>query len=104
MYATKLLSRFHNNHLKAIPEKPHIFISSKKPLIFAIDGLPFLVASSYKELLGDKIRLRTMPCLKFSETLITPYAVYMSRFMAIEKRRTLMTAFRESQFNYSIGN
>ena len=43
-----------------------------------------------------------MSRFNFSENLQTSYAVYMSRFMAIEERRTLMTAFIESKFNYCL--
>ena len=48
--ATKLFRWFENNHLKANQGKSHILLSTNKPEIVSIDGIP-LAASSHKKLL-----------------------------------------------------
>ena len=52
--ATKLFCWFKNNHLKANQGKSHILLSTNKPEIVSIDGIP-LAASSHKKLLGVTI-------------------------------------------------
>ena len=49
--ATKLFCWFKNSHLKANPAEYHILLSSKKPEILSVDGIP-LGGSSHKKLLG----------------------------------------------------
>ena len=102
--ATKLFLWFKNNHLKANPGKSHILLSSKKPEIVSIDGIS-IAASSHEKLLGAiidselKFRNRiTEICLKVSKKINALCRI--SSFKSLEKRRTLMKAFIESQFNY----
>ena len=51
---TKLFRWFKNSHLKADPGKSHILLSSKKPEIVSVDGIP-LAGSSHEKLLGVRI-------------------------------------------------
>ena len=99
--ATKLFRWFKNNHTKANPGKSHILLSSKKPEIVSVDGIS-LAASYHEELLGviidSELKIEnhiTEICLKVSKKLCR-----ISSSMSLEKRRTLMKAFIESQFNY----
>ena len=101
---SKLFRWFKNNHLKAYPEKSHILLSTKKPEIVSIDEISY-VASSYGKLLGVTIDSELKfayhlieLCLKFSKKRNT--LCHISSFMSLEKRRTLMKEFIESQFNY----
>ena len=101
--ATKLFLRFKNNHLKANPRKSHILLSSKKPEIVSVDGIS-IAASSHEKLLGviidSELKFENHIneiCLKVSRK----YArCRISSFMSLKKRRTLVKAFIESQFNY----
>ena len=102
--ATKLFLWFKNNHLKANPGKSHILLSSKKPEIVSVDGIS-IAASSHEKLLGviidSELKFEnhiTELCLKVSKKINALCRI--SSFMSLEKRRTLMKAFIESQFNY----
>ena len=102
--ATKLFLWFKNNHLKANPGKSHILLSSKKPEIVSVDGI-CIAASSREKLLGviidSELKFEnhiTEICLKVSKKINALCRI--SSFMSLEKRRTLMKAFIESQFNY----
>ena len=102
--ATKLFHWFKNNHLKANPGKSHILLSSKKPEIVSVDGIS-IAASSHEKLLGviidSELKFEnhiTEICLKVSKKINALCRI--SSFMSLEKRRTLMKAFIESQFNY----
>ena len=102
--ATKLFRWFKNNHLKANPGKSHILLSSKKPEIVSVDGIS-IAASSHEKLLGviidSELKFEnhiTEICLKVSKKINALCRI--SSFMSLEKRRTLMKAFIESQFNY----
>ena len=102
--ATKLFLWFKNNHLKANPGKSHILLSTNKLEIVSIDGIP-LAASSHEKLLGVTIdselkfenHIKEL-CLKVDKK--NKVLCHMSSSMSLEKRRTLMKAFIESQFNY----
>ena len=90
--------------MKANPGKSHILLSSEKPEIILTNGIS-LAASSHEKLLGVIIDLElqfenhiTELCLKVSKTVNT--LCRTSSVMSLEKRRTLMKAFIESQFNY----
>ena len=102
--ATKLFLWFKNNHLKANPGKSQILLSSKKPEIDSVDGIS-IAASSHEKLLGviidSELKFEnhiTEICLKVSKKINALCRI--SSFMSLEKRRTLMKAFIESQFNY----
>ena len=102
--ATKLFLWFKNNHLKANPGKSHILLSSKKPEIVSVDGIS-IAASSHEKLLGviiySELKFEnhiTEICLKVRKKINALCRI--SSFMSLEKRRTLMKAFIESQFNY----
>ena len=102
--ATKLFLWFKNNHLKANPGKSHILLSFKKPEIVSVDGIS-IAASSHEKLLvvitDSELKFEnhiTEICLKVSKKIKALCRV--SSFMSLEKRRTLMKAFIESQFNY----
>ena len=78
--------------------------SSKKPEIVSVDGIS-LAASSHEKLLGVTIDSElkfenhiTELCLKVSKKINALCRI--SSFMSLEKRRTLMKAFLESQFHY----
>ena len=96
--ATKLFLWFKN------PGKSHILLSSKKPEIVSVDGIS-IAASSHEKLLGviidSELKFEnhiTEICLKASKKINALCRI--SSFMSLEKRRTLMKAFIESQFNY----
>ena len=102
--ATKLFLWFKNNHLKANPGKSHILLSSKKPEIVSVDGIS-IAASPHEKLLGVTIDSElkfenhiTEICHKVSKKINALSRI--SSFMSLEKRRTLMKAFIEYQFNY----
>ena len=102
--ATKLFRSFKNNHLKANPGKSHILHSSKKPDIVSVDGIP-LAVSSREKLLGVIVNSElkfgnriTELCLKVSKKFNALCRISSST--SLEKRRTLMKVFIESQFNY----
>ena len=72
-------------------------LTTKKPEIVSIGRIP-LATTSHEKLLGVTISLE----LKF-ENYISKLCLkvcLISSFMSIEKRRTLIKAFIESQFNY----
>ena len=102
--ATKLFGWFKTNRLKANPAKSHILLSTNKLEIISIDGIP-LAASSHEKLLGVTIdselkfenHIKEL-CLKVDKK--NKVLCHMSSSMSLEKRRTLMKAFIESQFNY----
>ena len=102
--ATKLFHWFKNNHLKANTGKSHILLSTNKPEIASIDGIP-LAASFHEKLLGVTIdselkfqNHNTELCLKVSKKLNA--LCYTSSSMSLENRRTLLKAYIESHFNY----
>ena len=103
--ATKLFLWFRNNHLKTNPGKSHFSLSSRKPVIVSVDGI-FIAASSHEELLGviiDPESLRITLQRYVSKLAKKKNALCLiSSFMSLEKRRTLMKAFIESQFNYCL--
>ena len=75
-----------------------------KPEIVSVDGSP-LTASSHEKLLGiiidSKLKSEnhiTELCLKVSKKINAVCRI--SSFMSLEKRRALMKAFIESQFNH----
>ena len=101
---TKRFLWLKNNHLKAHPGKFHILLSSKKPEIVSVDGIS-IAASSHEKLLGviidSELKIEnhiSEICLKVSRKINSLCRI--SSFMSLEKRRTLMKAFIESQFNY----
>ena len=102
--ATKLFHWFKNNHLKGNPGTSHILLGTNKLEIVSIDGIP-LAASSHEKLLGVTIdsKLKSEShikelCLKVDKK--NKVLCHMSSSMSLEKRRTLIKAFIESQFNY----
>ena len=102
--ATKLFRWLKNNHLKVNPGKSHILLSSKKPEIVSVDGIS-IAASSHEKLLGvitdSELKFEnhiTGICLKVSKKINALCRI--SSFVPLEKRRTLMKAFTESQFSY----
>ena len=102
--ATKIFRWFKNNHLKANPGKSHILLSSKKPEIVSVDGKS-LAAISHEKLLGviidSELKFEnhiTEICPKVSKSINALYRI--SSFMSLEKCRTLIKAFIESQFSY----
>ena len=86
------------------PGNSHILLRSKKPEIVSVDGI-FIAASPHERLLGVKVDSElkfenhiTEMCHKVSKKINALCRI--SSFMSLEKRRTLMKAFIESQFNY----
>ena len=107
---TKYFRWFKNNHLKANPGNPIVLItistlSTKKPEIISIDRIA-PAASYHEKLLGVTIEselkfenhITKLLCLKVSKILNA--LCHTSSYMSLEKRRTLMKAFVEPQFNY----
>ena len=102
--ATNLFRWFKNNNLKANPGKSHILLSTNKPEIVSIDEIS-LAASFHEKLLGVTIdselkfenHIKEL-CLKVDKK--NKVLCHMSSSMSLEKRRTLMKAFTESQLNY----
>ena len=101
--AAKLFRWFKNDHLKANPGKSHILLSINKLEIVSIDGIP-LAASSHEKLLGVTIDSELIIenhikelCLKVGKKINA--LCHISISMSLEKRRTLMKAFIEPQFN-----
>ena len=103
-YVTKRFHWFKNNHLKANPGKPHILLGTNKLEIASIDGIP-LAASFHEKLLRVTIdselkfenHIKEL-CLKVDKK--NNVLCHMPNSMSLEKRKTLMRAFIESQFNY----
>ena len=102
--ATKQFGWFKNNHLKANPGKSNILLSSKKPEIVSVDGIP-LAASSHEKLLGVTIDWE----LKFENHISELYLKVSKRLnalcrisstMSLEKHITVMKVFIESKFSY----
>ena len=99
--------RFHSfqyNHLKANPGKCHLLLSSKTPTDVSI-GDGSLKTSTKKTLLGILIDSElsfdqhvSSICSKASKKLLALGRI--ATFMSFKKRRTLLKAFTESQFNY----
>ena len=102
--ATKLFRWFKNNRLKANLVNSYVLLSTKKPEVVTVDGIP-LAASPHEKLLGVTIDSE----LKFENhiTELRPKVIkklnalcrHMESSMSLEKRRTLMKAFIESQFD-----
>ena len=95
---------FHYNHLKINPGKRHLFLSYKTPTDVSI-GDASLTTSTKETLLGILIDSElsfdqhiSSICSKASQKLHALGRI--ATFMSFNKRRTLMKAFIESQFNY----
>ena len=102
--SNKLFHWFHYNHYKANPGKCHLLLSSKTPTDVSI-GDASLKTSTKETLLGILIDSElsfdqhvSSICSKASKELHAPGRI--ATFMSFKKRRTLMKAFIESQFNY----
>ena len=102
--ASKLFTWFDNNHMKANPEKSHLLLSSKTPKK-AYFGGALVESSSTEKLLGIQIDSD----LTFDEHIssicnkVSKKIYLLSRlvnYMSFDKRRIVMKAFVESQFNY----
>ena len=98
------MEKYRSLQLKANPGKSHILLSTNKLEIVSIDGIP-LAASSHEILLGVTIDSE----LKFDNHIKELFSKLtkkinalcdMSSSMSLEKSRTWMKAFIESQFNY----
>ena len=98
------MEKYRSLQLKANPGKSHILLGTNKLEIVSIDGIP-LAASSHEKLLGVTIdselkfenHIKEL-CLKVDKK--NKVLCHMSSSMSLEKRRTLMKAFIEWQFNY----
>ena len=102
--SSKLFRWFRYNHLKTNPGKCHLLLSSKTPTNISI-GDASIKTSTKETLLG--ILIDSEPsfdqhissiCSKASKKLHALERI--ASFMSFNKRRTLMKAFIESQFNY----
>ena len=101
---SKLFHWFQYNHLKANPRNCHLLSSSKTTTDVSIDDAS--IKNSTKEtLLGILINSQ----LSFDQHISSIYSKAsmklhalgcIATFMSFNKRRTLMKAFIESQFNY----
>ena len=102
--SSKLFHWFQYNHLKANPGKCHLLLSSKTPTDVSI-GDASIKTSTKETLLGILIDSElsfdqhiSSICSKASQKLHALGRI--ATFMSFNKRRTLMKAFIESQFNY----
>ena len=102
--SSKLFHWFQYNHLKANPGKCHLLLSSKTPTDVSI-GDASIKTSTKETLLGILIDSElsfdqhiSSICSKASKKLHALGRI--ASFMSFNKRRTLMKAFIESQFNY----
>ena len=102
--SSKLFHWFQYNHLKANPGKCHLLLSSKTPADVCI-GDASIKTSTNETLLGILIDSElsfdhhiSSICSKASKKLHALGRI--ASFMSFKKRRTLMKAFIESQFNY----
>ena len=102
--SSKLFHWFQYNHFKANPGKCHLLLSSKNPTDVSI-GDTSIKTSTTETLLGILIDSElsfdqhiSSVCSKVSKKLHALGRI--ATFMSFNKRRTLMKAFIESQFNY----
>ena len=102
--SSKLFHWFQYNHLKANPGKCHLLLSSKTPTDVSI-GDASIKTSTKETLLGILIDSElsfdqhvSSICCKASEKLHALGRI--ANFIFSEKRRKLLKAFIESQFNY----
>ena len=102
--SSKLFHWFQYNHLKANPGKCHLLLSSKTPTDVSI-GDASVKTSTKETLFGILIDSElsfdqhiSSICSKASKKLHALGRI--ASFMSFNKRRTLMKAFIESQFNY----
>ena len=100
-----LLEWVSNNVLKANPDKFHLLLSNPNPNLSVKVDQYQIQNSNYEKLLGviidNKLTFNehvTWLCKKASQKLHALARV--SRFMNMEKRRTIMRAFITSQFGY----
>ena len=104
LISSRLFHWFQYNHLKANPGKCHLLLSSKTPTDVSI-GDASIKTSTKETLLGILIDSElsfdqhiSSICSKASKKL---HALGRTdSFMSFNKRRTLMKAFIEYQFNY----
>ena len=102
--STKVFHWFGSNHMKANPGKCHLLLSTKSPEVVSIDGI-LTKSSTAETLLGITIDSElnfdnhlSAICSKVSRK-INPLG-RIANYMSLEKRRTVMKTFTESQFNY----
>ena len=102
--ASKLFTWFENSHINANPEKSHLFLSSKTPKKAYFDGA-LVESSSTEKLLGIQIDSDLTfdehifsICNKVDKKINT--LKRLVNYMSFDKRRIVMKAFIEPQFNY----
>ena len=102
--STKVFNLFGNNHMKANPGKCHLLISTKSPEVVSVDGIK-ITSTTAETLLGITIDSElsfenhlSAICNKVSRNINALGRI--ANYMALEKRRTVMKTFIESQFNY----
>ena len=102
---TDLFQWFSENGMKVNPDKCHLLLSSTLPLSITI-GHTTIRNSNYEKLLGIVIDNKlnfdihiNNICKKASQKLNA--LARISPYMTIEKRRTIMNAFINSQFGYN---
>ena len=102
--ASKLFSWFTNNHMKVNPGKCHILLSTKNAIDVHLEGA-CITSSSCEKLLGITVDYD----LKFDKYIsdlrdkVSKKINALCRvksYMSLEKRRIVVKAFVESQFNY----
>ena len=97
--ASKLFSWFKNKHLKANPGKSHFLLSTKKPW----DCFNWWNSSCCKfsrKITRSYNRITSQISVSKLALLCLNALCCISSFMSLGKRRTLIKAFVESQFNY----
>ena len=102
--ASKIFTWFNNNHIKVNPEKSHVLLSSKtqKKAYF---GETLVESSPTEKLLGIQTDSNftfdehiSSICNKVGEKINA--LCHLVNYMSVDKRRMVMKAFTESQFNY----
>ena len=102
--ANKLFHWFQYNHLKDIPGKSYLLLSSKTSMLDSTDDVSLTASSkepvfriSFDSELSFDYHVFSI-CSKASKKLQVPGRTV--NFMSFEKRRRLLKTFIESQFNY----
>ena len=97
--SNKLFHWFQYSYLKTNPEKCHLLLSSKTPADVSI-GDASLTASKKETLLGFLIDSE-LSFYQYGSSIFSKASNYYTLLaLCLEKHRTLMKAFIESQLNY----
>ena len=102
--STKVFNWFGNNNMKANPGKCHFLLSNKSPEVASINGI-HTTSSNAEILLGitidSELNFENHLSAKFNKvSRIINVLERIANYMSLEKPRTVMKTFIESQFHY----